>query len=88
MHTYILALLLILVCLILPSELRRVTAEPHAFTHIFITEFVIDAIACEDNEVVLLGDLMDFNFWLGFDNIWVSTSVLQFCFGISESAAN
>jgi len=76
-HANGLGVWIIAVChLICARNFCRVTAEPDALTDVFVSKFVKDAIAAENDEVVMLRNLEDFDFGFRLHDVWVAATVL------------
>ena len=89
MDAYILALIRVrLAGLSSLGLLCRVTTEPDSLTDVFVAKLIEDSVTSEDDEVMNLRDLMDFDFWLCHYDVRVSASIFKFCLRITKSAAN
>ena len=64
--------------------LGGLAGEPHCFPDVIVSQLVVDAVAGEDNEVVLLGDLERSDVRHSLDHVWVATTVLQFCLRVAK----
>jgi hypothetical protein len=65
-----------------------VTAVPHAVRNVIIVEFVEDAIASQNNEIVMLLNLKNLNICQCTNYIWVSPSKLIFCLRVSKGSGD
>ena len=70
------------------SNLGRITAQPDTLAYVIVVKFIKDAITAQNNEVVMLGNLENFNLWLRIYDVGIATSVLQLCFRITECPTN
>lgn len=57
---------------------------PHAGGHVFVGEFVENAIAPQDYEVVVFIYLECLDIWFADDYIRISSSEFVFCLGVSK----
>lgn len=70
------------------GNLGRITAQPDTLAYVIVAKFIKDAITAQNNEVVVLGDLKNFNLWLRIHDVRITAPVLQLCFRITECPAN
>ena len=58
--------------------------EPHRFPNVIVRQLIVDAVAGEDNEIVLFGDLERSNVGHRLDHVRISATVLQFCLRVAK----
>lgn len=58
---------------------------PHTGTAVFVGQLVKNAIASQNDKVVILRNFECFNIRFAYNNIWIATAKFKFCFRIAES---
>ncbi len=58
---------------------------PHTGTAVFVGQFVKNAIASQNDKVVIFRNFECFNIRFAYNNIWIATAKFKFCFRIAES---
>ena len=68
--------------------LGSIAGEPHCFSDIIVGQLIVDAVAGEDDEVVLLSDLERSDVGHRFDHVRVAATVLQFCLRVAKCSTD